>query len=403
MTRREWIRNAAGAGALAAAGSESSWAAEAAKIKITGFEIYTAQVNTRAWVVFKVLTDAGVTGLGDATHNASEPKLAASVAGELMELMRGRSPFEIERLRSAAIPKVFAASPQEKRPNAVALAGLEQCLWDIQGKALGVPCYQLFGGKLRDQTRNYANINRMTRGDERTPEGFKKNAQRAVDGGFDAFKLAPFDHMRREEPDAERYKRDSDLGIRMAQSVREVIGADRDLMLDAHSRFSLDQARDAARRLESLNLFWLEEVARSTDILAAINREAKMPTAGGESLFGVREFFPYLKAGAVDIIMPDMKFCGGMYELKKIAAMAEGSGVKVSPHGPASPIGNMAASHVCVTMPNFQILEFGYGEVPWRAECVEPAESLVGGRLKVLERPGIGYELNPRLWTQFSG
>ena len=160
---------------------------------------------------------------------------------------------------------------------------------------------------------------------------------------------------------------------------------------------------EAPRRIEGLNLFWLEEVARSTDILGAINREAKMPTAGGESLFGVREFFPYLKAGAVDIIMPDMKFCGGMYELKKVAAMAESSGVKVSPHGPASPIGNMAASHVCVTMPNSQILEFGYGEVPWRAESVEPAESLVGGRLKVLERPGIGYELNPKLWTKFSG
>jgi galactonate dehydratase len=276
-------------------------------------------------------------------------------------------------------------------------------MWDLQGKALGVPCYQLFGGKLRDETRNYANINRMTRGDERTPEGFAHNAQRAVDAGFDAFKLAPFDHMRAEEADPERYKRDSDLGVRMAEAVRDVVGPERDLLLDAHSRFSLDQARDVGRRLEGLNLFWLEEVARSTDILAAFNREAKMPTAGGESLFGVREFFPYLKAGAVDIVMPDMKFCGGMYELKKIAAMAGASGVQTSPHGPASPIGNMAATHVCVTMPNFQLLEFAFGEVPWRAECVEPAESIVNGRLKVLETPGIGYELASDRWQKFAG
>jgi len=400
MTRRDWMWSASGAAALTAGRAGSSWAAEAAKVKITGFEIYTVHVNTRAWVVFKLLTDAALTGLGEATHSGA---IAVSVARDLFEVIRGRSPFEIERLRQAAIPKVFAADSRDKRPNAAAFAGLEQCMWDLQGKALGVPCYQLLGGKLRDETRNYANINRMTRGDERTPEGFARNAQRAVDGGFDAFKLAPFDHMRREEADPARYERDSDLGVQMAEGVREVVGSDRDLLLDAHSRFTQEQALDIAGRLEHLNLFWLEEVARSTDILAAVNRQAKMPTAGGESLFGVREFFPYLKAGAVDIVMPDVKFCGGMLELKKIAAMAGASGVQTSPHGPASPIGNMAAAHVCVTMPNFQILEFAFGEVPWRAECVEPAESIVNGRLKVSETPGIGYELASDRWQKFEG
>ena len=105
------------------------------------------------------------------------------------------------------------------------------------------------------------------------------------------------------------------------------------------------------------------------------------PTAGGEALYGVKGFYPYVRAEAVDILMPDVKYCGGMFELKKIAALAEAVGAPVSPHGPASPVGNVVAAHVCASMPTFQILEFGFGEVPWRHELIEPAESLVKGRI----------------------
>lgn len=100
--------------------------------------------------------------------------------------------------------------------------------------------------------------------------------------------------------------------------------------------------------------------------------------------------------------MPDVKYCGGMYELKKIAAMAEAAGLRVAPHGPASPVGNMAAVHVCATLPNFEILELAYGEVPWRAETVVPAEDVRGGLLTVPDRPGIGYEINPRRWKRYT-
>ena len=147
-------------------------------------------------------------------------------------------------------------------------------------------------------------------------------------------------------------------------------------------------------------MFWLEEVtpAQPIELLATINREAKMPTAGGETIYAVRGFYPYIAAGAVDIVMPDVKYCGGVLELKKIAALAEGAGLPVSPHGPASPVGNVVAAHVCATLPNFHILEFSYGEVPWRAEVIDPPENVLkGGYLAFNGRPGYGIELNEKV------
>lgn len=399
LTRRRLL-----AGALAL----PAWARAVAprEVRLAKFDVLTAAVGPRAWVLFRLTTESGLTGIGDATHNAATPTLAVQVARRLFERMRGRSAFEIERLRQAALPLEAQSRSRgrgEQRPHAVAFAGLEQAMWDLQGKALGVPCYELFGGKLRDEVRNYANINRMTRGDERTPVGFARNARRAVAAGFDAFKLAPFDHFPRSLPDGLERERAVAEGLEMTAAVREVIGPDRDLLLDGHGHFNRAQAIAVSRRLEPFNLYWLEEVTPGIEDLAAVNRVAKMSTAGGESLFGVHQFLPYIAGGAVDILMPDVKFCGGMSELKKIAAMGEAAGMDVAPHGPASPVGNMVAAHVCASIPNFRILEFGYGEVPWRAESVSPAEDLRKGRLRVLDRPGIGYEPVGSHWTPFHG
>ena len=183
-----------------------------------------------------------------------------------------------------------------------------------------------------------------------------------------------------------------------------MLGPKRDLLIDVHSHYDLEHGLDLARRFEPLDLFWLEEVTppKPLDNLARINREAKMPTAGGESVFGVRGFYPYIHGGAVDIVMPDIKYCGGMWETKKIAAMAEGAGLLVSPHGPASPIGNVAAAHVCATLPNFHILEFSYGEVPWRAEVIDPPEQMDKGNLPLSSRPGLGIEINEKTARKYA-
>jgi galactonate dehydratase len=193
-------------------------------------------------------------------------------------------------------------------------------------------------------------------------------------------------------------------GIDCAQAVRQTIGPQRDLLIDGHSHFNRDDGLELARRFEPLHLFWLEEVtpAKPVEDLAAINKAATMPTAGGESIHGVTGFYPYIKAEAVDIVMPDVKVCGGMLEMKKIAALAEGAGLIASPHGPASPVGNVTAAHVIATVPNFNILEFSYGEVPWRAELIDPPEQIVDSALLLSKRPGLGIKLNEKTAAKYA-
>ncbi len=362
----------------------------AAGIAVRAVESVRVRVNRRGnWVFVKVRTNEGLVGLGEASHAGRGDPQTAKIE-EFGAWMTGRSIYDVEALRAMARPQ-FA---KHRRAAPRALSGIEQALYDLQGQAAGVPTYRLFGGKLRQEARHYANINRAT--EIRTPEGFAALARRAVDAGFDAVKMASFDGMplRGSAAEVEAHTR---LGIDCIRAVRDAVGPDRDLLVDAHSNFDLARGYDLLQRLEPLNLYWLEEVTRPFGDLAKLKRAAKMPFAGGESLVGLDRHLAYIDAGAVDILMPDVKTVGGMLELKKAAVIAEAAGLAVAPHGPAGPVGNMAAAHVCLGLPNFDILEFAYGETDWRAELVEPAESLRGGRLRVSERPGLGLKLNEKV------
>jgi galactonate dehydratase len=161
---------------------------------------------------------------------------------------------------------------------------------------------------------------------------------------------------------------------------------------------------DVLKEMEALKLYWLEEVtaAEPLDALATINRATTMTTAGGEAIVGIQAFYRYAAAGVVDVLMPDVKWCGGLLELRKVAAMAEGMNLKVSPHGPASPVGNIAAGHACVTLPNCEINEFAYAEVPWRGDLVEPPETFEKGHLTLSSQPGFGVALNEKIVRQFA-
>ena len=396
MHRRDFVAlGGSAAAALTGCAANTPPDRSAEKITVTGLEIFRVRVNRRGnWVIPRIQTSAGMTGIGDASHaGRNDPQLAK--LQEYFELIKGRSIYDIEWLRKKVHPE-FAT---HKRATSCALSGIEQALYDIQGKVAGVPTFQLFGGKLRDNVRNYANINRST--EERTPAGFEAMARSAVDAGLDAVKLAPFDGMRNKETAADR-EAFTQLGIDCARAVRGVLGDSGDLLIDAHSNFDLEKGLDLAKRLEPLRLFWLEEVSRPLDNLAAINEVAAMPTAGGESLFGLESNWRYIAAKAADILMPDVKYCGGMLELKKISALAEAAGLTVAPHGPASPVGNMSAAHVCVGMPNFLILEYAHGEVPWRSELVDPPEAMEKGYLTVSDQAGLGYDVNEAVAKKYA-
>jgi galactonate dehydratase len=368
------------------------------RLMVDGLEVFRIKVNRRGnWTIARLQTSGGITGLGDASQSGKDDQTLVYLK-QFADLLKGRSIFDVEWLRKAAAPAIA----QYGTPAAVAASALDQCLWDLQGQALSIPTYDLFGGRIQDRIRLYANINRST--EDRTPDGFARMAEKAVAASFDAVKLAPFDEMPRGSTDREQIERDTQRGIDCAQAVRQTIGSHRDLLIDAHSHFNREQGLDLARRFEPLHLFWLEEVtpARPVEDLAAIHQAATMPTAGGESIQGVRGFYPYIKAEAVDIVMPDVKVCGGMLEMKKIAALAEGAGLIASPHGPASPVGNVTAAHVMATIPNFNILEFSYGEVPWRAELIDPPEEVTGGGLMLSGRPGLGIKLNEKTAARYA-
>ncbi|MCX6597132.1 MAG: mandelate racemase/muconate lactonizing enzyme family protein [Acidobacteria bacterium] len=368
-----------------------AWAAHrpllgATKPVIASMEIFQVKVNHRGnWVIVRLKTDTGVTGLGEASHGLGDA-VTIQLIEQLFASLKGRSAFDVEWLHAHADPLI---QRQKNSTAASAVSGLEQAMWDIQGKVLGVPCYQLFGGALRRDIRHYANINRCTV--ERTPAGFRASAKRAVADGFDAIKLAPFDGI--PKPGAAGFQAGVDNGVACIEAVREVLGAKGDLLVDGHDRFDVPSGLELVKRMIPLNLYWLEEVTPPPG-LPEIDRAAPMKTAGGELLYGMPAFRQYLQAGSVDIIMPDVKYCGGMLELKKSAAVAEAFGVPVSPHGPASPIGNAAAAHVCASMPNFLILELGYGEVDWRSSLVTPPERFERGVMKLTDKPGLGIELN---------
>lgn len=381
LERRQFLASLLGSAALARAQRQAPL--------LESLEVFPVRVNHRGnWLLVRLHAAGGHTGIGDASHGVDAQTLP--LLEKYFAWLKGQTPFSVEPYRRALMKQAEA----DGRSGTVAFSALEQCLHDLQGKLLGVPCWALFGGQLQFYIRHYANINRATV--DRSPEGFSKLAEPAVAAGFDAIKMASFDGLPKD--DAARRTAATQLGIDCAAAVRKTIGPGRALLVDGHSNFNLQEALDVTRRLEPLDLFWWEEATPGIANLAAVNKAAKMPTAGGESIFGVHNYYPYIAGNAVDIVMPDVKYCGGMLELKKISAMAEGAGMPSSPHGPASPVGNMAAAQVCATLANFQVLELGFGEVPWRGDLIEPPEVFEkGGLLKVPDRPGLGIAINEKV------
>ena len=357
-------------------------------MQITDIEPVVVHVNQRGdWLFVLVHTDAGLTGLGEASHSGNDALCIAALEVFKRQLV-GQSPLAIN-LRVQAMRRMDGG-----RIAHTALSAVEQALWDILGQHLGAPICQLLGGAVRDRVRLYANINRHVR--ERTPEGFARAATQAVAQGFTAIKLAPFDELRardhvRTGPDA-AWRRGVDRG----RAVREAIGDGVELAVDCHGRMEASEARLAAQALADCNLFWYEEPVHHhhVDDLAAITQWAPMPTASAEVVFGMEGFRPFLTRRVVDVLMPDVKHDGGLLETRHIGEAARLQDLLVAPHNPSGPVASVASAHVCAVLPNFYILEYAWGEVAWRADLLTPAEPVVDGHLLVSHAPGLGYRLN---------
>ncbi len=357
-------------------------------MKITDLEPIIVRVNQRGdWVFVRVHTDEGIVGLGEASHSGNDALLLAVLA-HYRERLVGQDPTRIQAIWRQLHNK------NAGRVEHTALSGVEQALWDVLGQKLGAPIRDLFGGPLRDKLRLYANINRHVT--DRTPEGFARAAQQAVAEGFTAVKLAPFDELRSPDHIRTGPKAAWRKGVERVYAVRAAIGDEVELLVDCHERMDAPEAMMVAQALAEARLYWFEEpVAHThTDDLARVSAAAPMPTASAESVYAVEGFAPFFQRRLVDILMPDVKHDGGLMETVAIAGAARAAGLLIAPHNPSGPAACAATAQVSCTLSNFVILEYAWGEVPWRAELLEPAERIENGYLLLPAGPGLGHRLN---------
>jgi galactonate dehydratase len=383
----------AGLPSLAAAAQEVSTPYNRPKLKIT--EIRTAEVVVHGYQAHvRVHTDQGIVGQGECTDAAMG---AVPLIRSFARFLVGQDPLNIEaafeRIRTAG---VFAGA--QSGQYVTALTGVEIALWDIAGKAMGLPVYQLFGGKVRDRVRVYCDsgAREMIPGDERS----KARIRQIQDMGFTAAKIdiddasdpARFDRVNWTASNGEL-----DHMVAKVAFTRDLYPKDFDLAVDMHARYDLGTAKRVAKELEPFKLMWLEEPvpAENTDAMREVSNSTSTPVACGENVYMRWGFRELLEKQAVGIIEPDFQKCGGLLEARKIADMAHTHYVPVAPHAVTSPIGMMATAHVCTVIPNFLAQEWHWIDSPdlWR-NWVKEGEIIQKGFITVTDRPGIGVEMN---------
>jgi galactonate dehydratase len=387
------IAGMVGLPSLSAAVEQATTAYNRPRLKIT--EIRTAEVRVHGYQVHvRVHTDQGIVGQGETT-DASMGNVP--LIRSFSRLLIGQDPLNIEaafeRIRTSG---VFAGA--QAGQYVTALSGVEIALWDIAGKALGLPVYQLLGGKVRDRVRLYCDsgAREMIPGDERS----KARIHQIQEMGFTAAKIdiddaldpARFDRMNWTASNGE-----IDHMVAKVAFTREFYPKNFDLAVDMHARYDAGTARRVVKELEPFKLMWIEEPVPAEDIDAMrdVRASTNTPIACGENLYLRWGFREILEKRAADIIEPDFQKCGGLLEARKIADMAHTYYVPVAPHAVTSPIGMMATAHVCAAIPNFLAQEWHWIDSLdlWR-NWVKEGEIIQKGFIPLLERAGIGLEMN---------
>ena len=361
-------------------------------MKIT--EVKTASVQVKIdgrpryrYNYVRIFTDEGVYGTGEASHVDGGWR---GTTQEMANMIIGMDPRDVdacfEHIRRRYIFKGGFAGL-----GISALTGIEIALWDLAGKAQGVPVYRLLGGKFRDKVRLYV---------DSAHTDYNQRAGEVSEQGFTAVKFDLDDANNPHKLDRWNWSVTPDelkSIVDMSFEIREGIGSSLDLALDLHGRYDATAGVKIAQELESLNLMWLEEPVppENMDALAKITNATTTPICAGESLYlrhGFRELF---QKQAADIIMPDISKCGGLSECRKIANMAEMHYVPFAPHNNSSALSTVGDAHVCASVPNFLALEFHrFNDPTWNNVVNSDQAVIQEGHVVLTEAPGLGVELN---------
>src|SRR5689334_18642491 len=314
--------------------------------------------------------------------------------------LKGQNPLNVHRLFENIRKSGFFQGAQSGMYVAV-LSAIETALWDIAGKALNLPVYQLLGGKFRDKIRVYCDTALYQRNLPQ-PKDFADAAKKAKDMGFNAMK---FDLDQANDPNKYDYYNWTASPAELQRmydqiaAAREAVGPKIDILVDMHGRYDAVTAQAVSKRLEPLNLLWLEEPipAENVEAYKLITESTSTPIAVGENQYTAYGFRKILEIGAVDIIMPDLQKTGGLGEGQRIANLANLYYTPFAPHMVASFLGCMASCHVCASVPNFLILEwqsYFHTEPMWKEIVKYDGEWVKDSFITVSEKPGIGVDIN---------
>ena len=371
-------------------------------MKITGVTPWLIQSSSSYWGEFlfvEVATDAGITGWGEITTTTKLANRALrAMLQQIGAIIVGEDPGNIERLWH----KLFRSfTYMGSRGAAVeCVSAIDIALWDIRGKALGQPIYELLGGPVRDEIALY------THPDQRkftTKEGVVKEIKDIVTSGHTALKFDPYpyqrggDEQRHGYLDGQMTRKDEREAAELTALIRETTGPDIEVLIDAHGRFDVPTAIRLCRSLEEAGqIDWFEEPVppESFNALKQVRDKVSAAISWGERGHTKWDFVPILENKLADYIMPDVTWTGGITELKKISALCEAYYIPVSPHDAAGPINVVAGAQVMMTVPNFYKLETSEWNLHKYDPMIDKPLDNSNGSLKLNKTPGLGIEMN---------
>jgi galactonate dehydratase len=361
------------------------------RLKITNMKVFGVSLtpnSDRPFVFVKLETDGGVIGWGEGTLEGKAGAVMACV-NDFRDFVIGSDPMQVEHhWQSMYVQSFYRAGPVMGS----AISGIDQAMWDIRGKVLGMPVYQLLGGPFDARgVRGYYHADGQNR------EQLQKLRGTALKMGVSCFKMGIPGYYEWIET-----SRNIDRAVKSMQMAREALGPDIDVAVDFHAKTSPSVASILVKEVEPLNLLFVEEPCPPENVkaMARIARRSTTPIATGERLiasYGTREL---IEMGVVDILQTDINHVGGVTGLWKVAACAEASGISMAPHACEGPIGGLATIHVDAAMPNFVVQEIcgfvepGPKEKIWEEWLGFPAMRMVNGRFPLSQKPGLGFELS---------
>jgi galactonate dehydratase len=359
--------------------------------KIRAIRALVVNARMRNWIFVKVETDQpGLYGWGEATLEWKTEGVVGSI-NDVGRFLVGEDPLRIEHLYQIMTRQYFWRAGIEGMS---AISGIEHALWDIKGKWLGVPVYELLGGRVRDRVRLYNHLGggHMEAMYE-TSEVAEAVEQALVvkEMGFSALKFMPV--PRTEPVEGIASVRAAE---RLVAAVREAVGPEMDLIVDLHARTQPAMAIQYCHAFEPHGLLFFEEPCPTEDVdaTAQVTAASRIPIATGERLVGRSQFRELIERRACHIVQPDLSHCGGLWEARKIAAMAETHSMAVAPHNPNGPLALAVAVHFALATPNWMIQEMLTDDVPWREEVLGRSLELRQGYASISTAPGLGVEVN---------